>query len=200
MEVLTRAVPPERPWTHLLHSTLRPRAAVLCLLLAALAARAQPPPSTEYEVKAAFLYNFAKFVEWPADAFADSRSHFVIGIVGSDPFGPGIDRALSNKVVHGRDLDVRRFPDAPPASGCHLLFFSQADSTTLRRNLQSVAGSTVLTVGEASTFLDLGGTIRFVLESNKVRFDIDVASAEAARLRISSKLLRLARVLRGVRP
>jgi len=166
---------------------------------AAVITRAQPPP-TEYEIKAAFLYNFAKFVDWPAAAFSDSLAPFVIGIVGTDPFGPQIDHALAGKTVHGRRLAVRRYAQAALSGGCQLLFFGEADSTALRRGLQSVAGSTVLTVGEADAFLDLGGAIRFVLESNKVRFEIDVSAAETARLKISSKLLRLARTLRGVEP
>ena len=199
MEVLTHTAPVCTGSLHRRRPGLRLHA-VLCVLGVGLAVRAQPAPPTEYEIKAAFLYNFAKFVEWPADAFADSLAPFAIGIVGADPFGPVIDRTLDGKRVHGRRLAVRRYTNAPPVAGCHLLFFGETDSTLLYRSLQSVAGSTVLTVGEADRFLDWGGTIRFVLESNKVRFEIDVARAEAARLRISSKLLRVARALRGVGP
>lgn len=198
MEVLTRSALVFRGSTAGIRSGLI--LGVLCCLGVAIAVRAQPAPPTEYEIKAAFLYNFAKFVEWPAAAFSDSLAPFVIGIVGPDPFGPQIDRALDGKTVHGRPLAVRRFPTAARSGGAPLLYFGDTDTTAVRRGLRSLAGSPVLTVGEAEAFLDLGGAIRFVLESNKVRFEIDVGAAEAARLKISSKLLRLARVLRGVEP
>ncbi len=155
-------------------------------------ARAQAPP-TEYEIKAAFLYNFAKFVEWPADAFSDSHAPIVLGIVGEDPFGTALDGMVFGKTVNGRGVQVKRLSISPDLRTCHILFISSSEKKNLARILAHLKGSGVLTVGEMDRFVQSGGAVNFLLEDNKVRFEINVDAA--ARLKISSKLLALARTV-----
>lgn len=155
-------------------------------------ARGQSPP-TEYEIKAAFLYNFAKFVEWPADAFSDSRAPIVVGIVGEDPFGSVLDGMVFGKTVNGRGLVVRRMSEGAELRSCHILFISSSHQKHLARILESLKGSGVLTVGEVDRFTESGGAIRFVLDENRVRFEINLDATGRARLKLSAKLLALAR-------
>jgi hypothetical protein len=163
--------------------------------IAVAGARAEPP--TEHQVKAAFLYNFAKFVEWPREAFADSAAPIVIGVLGPDPFGDELDRALAAKLVDRHPLQVRRCATNGEAAGCHVLFVGVTAAEPLRRILQSLADSPVLTVGESADFVRLGGIVRFVVIESKVRFEIHNGAAQRARLRLSSKLLRLALAVHG---
>jgi hypothetical protein len=151
---------------------------------------------SEYQVKAAFLYNFTKFVEWPDSAFAGSDSPFVIGIVGRDPFGSILDRTVEGKTVVGRNFVVRRYRTAADMQPCHLLFISESENGRLAKVLQRV-GRHTLTVGDVDKFLQRGGAVNFVIESNKVRFEINLDAADRAGLRISSKLLALARVVKS---
>jgi len=177
--------------------------ACTCLLLLAAAAPleagdAGPLPSSsrdEYEVKAAMLYNFAKFVDWPAAALAPGAP-FVIGIVGNDPFGIRFDASLRDKAVNGHPIVVRRFALADDMKGCQVLFLSAADPARARRVLQSFARAPVLTVGEGEHFAAIGGVIGFVMDDRRVRFEINLDAAHRAGLQISSKLLRLATVRR----
>jgi hypothetical protein len=153
------------------------------------------PADLEYEVKAAFLFNFAKFVEWPPDAFPDPATPVTICIVGEDPFGQGLDAVVEGETLNGRRLAVRRLRDLLQARDCHVLFVSRSEKERLPALLAGLRSGGVLTVGEGDGFLEQGGMIRFVLEQNRVRFDINLDAAEHARLKLSSKLLRLARVV-----
>ncbi len=163
-------------------------------------ATAQAPPS-EYEIKAAFLYNFAKFIDWPADAFSDPHAPIVLGIVGEDPFGAALDRMVFGKSVNNRGLVVKRVWEGPGLRSCHILFISLSKQKHLARILESLKGSGVLTVGEMDRFAESGGAIHFLLEEDKVRFEINLDAATRARLKLSAKLLALARriVADGVR-
>jgi hypothetical protein len=164
------------------------------------AAQAVAQAATEYQVKAAFLYNFAKFVEWPAAVLADSAAPLVVGVRGEDPFGADLDAALRGKTAAGHPLQVRRF-DAIPASGaCHILFVCSRVDPPEKEVLGALAAAPVLTVGETPQFTHLGGILRFVVQDNKVRFEINVDAADRAGLRISSKLLRLALIVRDGGP
>lgn len=184
---------------------LRPRAvASSLLLLAAAAARAQsdaPAPGalapTEYEVKAAFLYNFARFVEWPAETFRDAGQPFVVAVLGRDPFGPVLDQTLSGKTVLGRRIEVKRGDRVEDVRGAHIVFVSASERARVPSILKSLKGQGVLTVGDMDGFAERGGTINFVLRGNKVRFEINPANAEESRLRMSSQLLKLATLVRG---
>jgi len=152
----------------------------------------QTPPPGEYEVKAAFLYNFAKFVEWPPGAFPDPNSPLIIGVVGEDPFGEALDFAVAGKLVQGRPLEVRRWRRFENVDSCHILLFSSSDRRTLPESLRQLGSLPVLTVGEPEEFIEAGGVLRFLLENNRVRFDINNLNAKKAGLKISSRLLALA--------
>jgi len=151
--------------------------------------------SGEYEVKAAFLLNFAKFVEWPAKAFADSKSPFVIGIVGVDPFGDALPQSIKRQTVQHRPIVIRRFKVAEDFSGCHILFLSRSLAAQTDHVLERLKGLPVLTVSEREDFVQRGGAIGFVLVDKSVRFDINVPAAAAADLKVSSKLLAIARLV-----
>jgi hypothetical protein len=180
----------------------RSSAAPLLLAAALLAApgAAQAQVAAEYDVKAAFLYNFTKFVEWPPSAFADERSSLKICVLGEDPFGKSL-QAVASEEVAGRKLTVLRTESMGNPAGCHVLFVSRSERERLPRILAEVRERPVLTVSDTKGFLDQGGIINFTLEGSKVRFEINQDSAEKAGLKISSKLLRLAtRIVPGARP
>lgn len=152
--------------------------------------------TNEYGVKAAFLYNFAKFVEWPGNVSPDPNAPMVIGILGKDPFGAEIDRAIEGKSVNGRRLVIKRFSTLGAYEYCHILFVSSSEKNNLARILAAVAKSSVLTVSETDRFAQLGGIINFITTDNRIRFEINQAAAARAGLKISSKLLSLGRVVR----
>jgi hypothetical protein len=164
------------------------------LLLAALfavpgSARAQV--AEEYELKAAFLYNFAKFVDWPPAAFPDPNGSFRICVLGKDPFGASLQAAVGGEEIAGHKLAVADILSRP--AGCQILFISRSERDQTAQILAAVRDSPVLTVGDAPGFLEQGGIINFLLEGTKVRFEINNEAAVRARLTISSKLLQLAR-------
>jgi hypothetical protein len=154
-------------------------------------ARATPP---EYLIKAAYLYHFAMFVDWPADAFSSKDSPIVIGIVGNDPFGPAIDDTVRDKRIDGRRLVVRRLDWTQDLRQCHILFL--ADGGRIAEVARRVSGLSVLIVGETQDLASHGAVINFRIEGNRVRFDINVDAAKRSHLTISSQLLNLARIVR----
>jgi hypothetical protein len=143
---------------------------------------------SEYQVKAAFLINFAKFVEWPA-----GHREFVIGIVGDDPFGQTLDQMARSSNVNGSRLTVRRLKWNDNLRDCQLLFISSSERKRHSQIIQSVRDAGVLTIGETAQFNESGGIIRFFLVDNKVRFQINLVAADQAGLRLSSKLLALSK-------
>ena len=165
------------------------------LAVAAPALRAQSGPQNEYAVKAAFLFNFAKFVEWPAEAFATPQSPIVIGIIGSDPFGSILDETTRGERVNGRDIVVKRFKWDDQVTACHILFVSPSEHRRLAQLVDRLTGSGVLTVGEHEEFTRGGGMIHFLSENYRIRFAINIRAAERGRLKISSKLLSLATIV-----
>ena len=166
----------------------------LILLLGALQLSAQAPAFDEYQVKAAFLYNFAKFVEWPAGTFASSNDPIGICIVGQNPFGSALENMVQGKKVGDRAFAVRRLPDTQQASQCQILFIGAGEWKRTRVLLDAVKSTGVLTVGESDDFTTLGGIINFRLDGPRVRIQVDLQMAAHARLRISSKLLSLAEI------
>ena len=148
------------------------------------------PVAGEYQVKAAFLYNFAKFVDWPAGA---GPSAFVLCILGDDPFGAGIN-VIAGKQIGGRVLQVRRLASADGAAACQMLFISGSESEGLARALAAVRNRPVLTVGDTPGFAERGVAINLYVEQSKVRFEINLDAAKRAQLNISSQLLKLARI------
>jgi hypothetical protein len=152
---------------------------------------------SEYQVKAAYLFNFLKFVEYPSESFADPLAPIVIGVVGDDPFGDALPQVVIGKTVQGRDLVIHVYRPSEDFRGAHILFISASERKRLPMILSSLRGSSVLTVADTAGFLDAGGMIQFLNENGRVRFAINVNETGRARLKISSKLLSLARVAAG---
>lgn len=151
----------------------------------------------EYQVKAALLFNFIKFVDWPAEAFGDAGAPIRIGVVGDDPFGGQLDQAISGKSIHGRPLIIQRLRWGQDLRACHLLFISASERKRLPQIIANLRGAPVLTISDMGQFNQQGGIIGFVMEASKVRFEIHNGVAEQARLKISAKLLMLARAVRN---
>jgi hypothetical protein len=152
---------------------------------------------TEYQVKAAFLFNFLKFVEWPEDIAPNLHEKWVIGFIGDSPIGGELAQLIEGKSVLGRELQVKRFQASDNLRACNILFISESEKKHLLPILAELCGSTVLTVADMDKFVGSGGMVQFVVEDARVRLDIDVAATSHARLKISSKLLSLARVTAG---
>ena len=173
----------------------------LCLaglcLAPALPAQAQNARSLESQVKAAFLLNFTKFVEWPPAAFSAPDSPIRICVTGEDPFGPTLDRTLEGESVKNRRVEAARLSPESNLRNCHVLFISRSERESNAQIISDLRGSSVLTVSEAPGFADRGGMIEFVIEEGKVRFYINAAVAEAAGLKLSSRLLRVASAVNG---
>lgn len=170
--------------------------AVVAALLAAPGAATAQVTASESDVKAAFLYNFTKFVEWPPAAFADARSPLKICVLGEDPFGKTL-RALVNEEVGGRPLSLLRLDNLSNPAACHVLFISRSEKNRLPQILAALGDAPVLTVGDTPELFAQGGIINFILEGSKVRFEINQEAAERVGIRISSKLLALARRVKG---
>ena len=161
-------------------------------------AQAGDADSSEYLIKAGFIYNFAKFVEWPSAAFAQPESPIVIGVLGTDPFGNVLDRIVEDKKIGPRGFVVRRYKwgrDLKELKDCKILFVSASERAHIDEILLGVKGLPILTVGETPGFAERGGVIRFTLEDNRVRFEVNVDAAHQADLNISSRLLTLAKII-----
>ena len=158
------------------------------LFLAATPGLAQTPRPSEYQLKAAFLYNFAKFIDWPSD----DSSPFVIGILGDNPFGKSLEQIVAGKQINGRTISVQFFQTASEVARCQILFISNSESKHFTEIIKNLKGSAVLTVSENDRFIDSGGMVDFVKEDSRIRFQINDDAAKAVRLKISSKLLSLA--------
>jgi len=170
---------------------LRLAAALLVVVVGALPSRvaAAEGSALEYKVKAGYLFNFPKFIEWPNTAFASSNAPIVIGVLGEDPFGPMLDEALAGRNVNGRSFVIRRFGPTEDLGTCHILFVSHTEKSRTPNVLESVRGHAVLTVGESEHFARSGGMINFVLVGGQVKLETNPDAAIAANLKISSKLL-----------
>jgi len=163
------------------------------LVILLLSARAQSQSAGEYQVKAAFLYNFAKFVEWPPSSFSDASAPLRICVFGQDPFGQELRDIVNDKTVNGRKLQVNQISDLQTARTCHILFIASSERAELKQALESLRGTGALTVGDTKGFIEHGGMINFVLENDRVRFQVNHKAAEEAGLKISSKLLNVAK-------
>jgi len=188
----------------------------LVLLMAAIAptVKADPVTSSEYQVKAAFLYNFIKFADWPGEDTADSNEPIIIGIVGKNPFGDAF-KPIENKRIKERQVIVKQFKGLgeQEKSGekdkdeidkqieairkCQLLFICSSERARFKETVNLVKDYSVLTVGDTQGFLDSGGIIKFVMKENKVRFEISITAANRAKIKVRSQLLRLAKKVVG---
>jgi len=163
------------------------------LLLVATVARADDGISKEYRIKAAYLYNFAKFVDWPEQSFTNAEAPLVIGVWGPNPFGHELEVIAENHKINGHSIVVKSVTSLADASSVHLLFFS-GDNAQAVAELKQLPSASVLTVGESEKFTVAGGMIGFVREDDKVRFVINAAAAEQHGVKISAQLLKLARL------
>ena len=159
-------------------------------------AGAAEPTSKEHELKAAFLYNFTKFVEWPENSFADASAPFVIGVAGETPCAAQLELIARNRKVNGRTLVIKRLRSPESAKDVHLLFVSASEDARAEKWIASVRNTAALNVGESESFTTRGGAIGLLLEDDKVRFEINISVAEAAGLKVSAQLQKLAKVVR----
>ena len=183
--------------TNLLRAQARLRSgsalAVVALGMALLPGKASAAEeSVEYAVKAAFLYKFGSFVEWPATAFASPTSPFQLCVVGEDPFGAALDKAVSGQQIARRPVEVRRLKTVKADSGCHIAYLAASETQRLAQIIEALRGSSVLTVSDGRSPGAATGIINFVIKDDRVRFDIDDEAAAQNRLAISSKLLSVA--------
>lgn len=172
----------------------------IILVLAALVSMAtnagagNRPAAGEYEVKAAFLYNIMKFVEWPADSPASQAAVLNLCILGDDPFGPVIDR-LAGRAVRNKSIMVRRIRSIGQLRECHVLFVSASEGAHLKGVLEAAKAAHILTVSDTAEYIDRGVMVNFTIHDRKVRFTINARAAERSGLRISSQLLKLADIV-----
>ncbi len=152
---------------------------------------------SEYQVKAAYVFNFLKFVEYPEDTFADPIAPIVIGVVGDYRFGNALAQVVIGKTVQGRDLVTRNYRDTENMRGAQILFISDSERKKLPQILAGLRGASVLTVADMDGFLEAGGMVQFFFEYDRVRFAINLDNAAQAKLKMSSKLLSLAKVVGG---
>jgi len=149
----------------------------------------------EYQIKAAFLYNFTQFIEWPTNAFPEASTPLKIGILGTDPFGKTLDDLVRDEKVSGHPLAVVRYRHVEDIKDCHILFVSQSEASRIDDILHALKDRPILTVGESENFARNGGMIRFLTEKNKTRLRINATAAKDANLILSAKLLKLAEIV-----
>jgi YfiR/HmsC-like len=163
-----------------------------CLLLAR-RAPAQTNNSSEYAVKAAFLFHFAQFVEWPAGTFKDANSPLTYCTLGVDPFIGALDDTLRGKTIGERAIHVQQLRSSEPVHDCQVLFMGAVEAKRTSSLLAILKNEAILTVGESQNFAEEGGMIEFLLEGNKIRFAINLRAVNTARLKMSARLLALAK-------
>jgi hypothetical protein len=156
----------------------------------------QTVENREYRIKAAYLYQFGRYIEWPANAFADAQAPFVIGVMEGDPIIADLEQIAQVKKIQDRPIRIQRFASPADMRACHILFLSASPAAeTQEAIVHRIAGPGVLLVGDAEKFLDWGGAIRFVVEENKVRISISRKAAHCQGLTVSAKLLQVAHVV-----
>jgi hypothetical protein len=165
------------------------------LLIAPQAAFSAKLVSREYQLKAAFVYNFTKFIEWPAQSFSSAEAPIVIGVLGDGAFGPQLGELVKDRSVNGRGIVVTRVENAEQARAAHVLFVSADELGLFNEMRPLIQDSPVLTIGESRSFALRHGVINFVMEDNIPRFEIYMGSARRAGLRISAQLQKLAKIV-----
>ncbi len=161
------------------------RLPLLCILLItafiACASAVSVASTGEYDIKAAFLYNFIKFVEWPPKAFANDNSPIVVAILGDDPFGKTLDKIVSDKTVEGRKIVIKRYKKLSELENCHVLFVCISEKRQIEKILEKVKDWNSLTVGDMEKFTQYGGIINFTVDSNRVGFEINLEAGSQSR-------------------
>lgn len=173
------------------------RHVLVLVLLLILPGNSPLAQTEEYQVKAAFLYKFAGYVQWPAQIFSDETSPFVFGILGADALADSLEKIVKGREVNGRPIEVRRLRQDTPVAGVHVLFVGQSSTASIESDLAEVAAGSVLTVTERP-LRPSGSVINFEIVDERVRFDVSLIHAEQGKLLISSRLLQVAyKVING---
>ena len=166
--------------------------AVVCAFNGVPTLYAQHSSPTEYEVKAAYLYKLGKFVEWPDKVTPSTEDSFAICVLGKDPFGTTFDTTIAGESINGKKVVIKRLAKPHDAVSCRILFISSSEEGRLREILADLSKTSVLTVSDMPQFARRGGMVEFVVDSNRVRFGVNLTSAERAGLTLSSQLLKVA--------
>jgi len=174
--------------------------AVLALLVLSAEKSTGAQTTEEYRVEAAFLFHFAQLVDWPPDAQKGVDNSLLLCTIGDDPFQGALEETVAGKTVGNRIIHIRHLGEPQDMQACQIVFIGKTQSKHIPMLVASLHNAPVLTVGEAANFLAAGGMIRFVLEENRVRFEINLGAAESARLKIGSRLLVLAEHVVGEGP
>jgi hypothetical protein len=179
---------------------IRPRrrsATVLAVLSALLflVPRTEAIPEKEYQVKAAFLFNFAQFVQWPDSLFPDKDSPLVVGILGEDPFDSYLDEVVRGEKVNGRPIEVVRYRSVGQVKNCHILYIGASEERRVAEVLKALGGRQVLTVGESDLFPRKGGMVSMVNRQGRIRLSVNLQAIKSSELGVSSKLLQLAEIV-----
>jgi hypothetical protein len=174
-------------------------AAILsCSLLLLPGLHAQQPKANEFQIKAAYLYNFGRFVQWPDESGGDRNESFEICVLGTDPFGQALDATLAGGTIGGKSVAAKRITKPQDVDSCRILFISSSEESHLKEDLAALDKTRVLTVSDIPKFSERGGMIGFILDGNRVRFDVNLDSAQGAGLTLSSELLKVATSVRKV--
>ncbi len=171
------------------------RFGVLLAVLGVAASGAAQNQLSEHQLKAAFVYNFAKFVEWPDGAFANPADPLRFCVLGDDLMGGELEELARSKTIGRRLVEARRVKSLAESQHCHVLFVAAQEQNRVRELPAAIRGAPVLTIGESDSFVSWGGVINLLLENEQLRFEVNLRAAEQARLKISSKLLALARAV-----
>jgi len=153
---------------------------------------AQPPISREYQIKAVFIFNFTRFVDWPPSAFPNASAPLVIGVLGENRFGSYLSETVADERVGGHPVLIQYYDHPEEIQNCHILFIALPDPQKAEQVISAIKGKSMLTIGESPDFLKRGGMIKFFKRKKNIRFEINPAAAKSANLILSSKLLRVA--------
>jgi hypothetical protein len=180
------------------------------LLAASLSTFAEAPPKTaagredaaysEYQIKAAFIYKFATFVEWPKEALPPAEAPFKIGVLGKDPFHETLEQTLGANTIKDRKTAIERSSDPRDLLDCQIVFIADSESGRIKETIELFKGHRILTVGDMDGFAVAGGIINLVNDGKKIRFEVNVDAARRAALKVSSSLLQLAQVVKETEP
>lgn len=175
---------------------LRAAAVLAAIAFAPFVALGQQDRPSEYQVKAVYLFNFSRFVSWPPRQAGDASGPFAICVIGKDPFGPVLDATVTGENIAGKVVVARRLAQVAQATSCRVLFISSSEESRLKDILAALDKASVLTVSDIAHFTDRGGMIQFVLQGDRVRFEVNLASTADAGLTLSSDLLKVAVTVR----
>jgi len=193
---LRRVLPDQRSWRALIPRIVLAGIAIVGGVLPVPLACAQNPKPTDYQVKAAYLYNFGRFVEWPATLTAAKSGEFSICVLGEDPFGAALDATLAGEMIGNQKVVARRISSPHESVDCQILFISASEANRLNKIMDSLDKTAVLTVSDIPKFSQHRGMIQLVLEGSRIRFEVNLTATQHAGLTLSSELLKVATAIR----